>query len=783
MKTRILVILLICTCLNTQAQVQILFQSDQTKSYLLSYTNSYEESQQVINEMIDAIAKFIPKPVNQTKITFNVEESIKITRSQTVVSIYVTHQNIIMSGDVFYKGFNMTDVLVPSKYDFKATLSYKNGTKIKDFVQQITNFTPPFNEVLLQCNDTALANNYDFEVTSVKFYYDYVVRNRFREKAALIDQYFSADFDLNDINKKLSEIDLKVFEEIEKSQSEMNKLKATEDNISNAAFWQALHIETYDPLKLNSKLFDVKKKHSEIQNQLNYTKSIIHELYYDKGVELYNNKKTYDAKTAFEKSLSYNPSYAPSQFYLAQIAFETNKTEEAKLQLKKLFTLDNIDGNTQKAAFSLVSAIEWRDMNSAAGLLTDGKYTEALAAVDKAESFCKSIPSYSCNDTIELIRHDCHQGIYNSYVKSADNLFIVKKYKEAGNEVLKAILYQQKFPEYIPHNDDALALKQKIGIEEYYQSMTKGKEKMISKEYRAAFSEFDHASSLEKDYPVKKDRLLPELLKKSKLEVLLLDVANAESDVKTNNLTNARNTLRQLIEEQKTYGLVDNSALSLRIENLKKSIFSQECMNAQIDYDSKTTAAVNAENEKSFISAETNYKDALLTVEKNPDCDINNDLAKKGKLNVEKPSQYQQLLNQCNDLVKSNSYYKAIESYNKLTTYYNGNAITNYGITHQPLHLYIASFESGFVTYGLTWLIDAGETDNAMFLLKLLKNRNIIKSTTKIQQTALARAYAIRDHNAGSTSDPKLKVTEYTLGDKWFSYFSKEYLKQMKKFK
>jgi len=451
--------------------------------------------------------------------------------------------------------------------------------------------------------------------------------------------------------------------------------------------------------------------------------------------------------------------------------------------LKKLFTFDNIDGNTQKAAFSLVSAIEWRDMNSAAGLLTGGKYTEALAAVDKAESFCKSIPSYNCNDTIELIRRDCHQGIYNNYVKTADNLFIVKKYKEAGNEVLKAILYQQKFPEYIPHNDDALALKQKIGIEEYYQSMTKGKEKMISKEYRAAFSEFDHANSLEKEYPVKKDRLLPELLKKSKLEVLLLDIDNAESDVKTNNLTNARNTLRQVIDEQKTYGLIDNSALSLRIENLKKSIFSQECMNAQKDYDSKTAAAVKAENEKSFISAETNYNDALLTVDKNPDCDINNDLAKKGKLNVEKPSQYQQLLNQCNDLVKSNSYYKAIESYNKLTTYYNGNAIINYGITHQPLHLYIASFESGFVTYGLTWLIDAGETDNAMFLLKLLKNRNIIKSTTKIQQTALARAYAIRDHNAGSTSDPKLKVTEYTLGDKWFSYFSKEYVKQMKKLK
>lgn len=784
MKTRfIFVLLLICFSLSAGAQTQILFQSDQTKSYLLSFNNSYEESQQVINEIIDAISKTIPKPVYQTKITLNINESVRVTRKGNIVSIYVTHQDLKVNGDIFYKGFNLAEVLLPSKYEFTATLSRKDSPFIYNFTQPKIEFKQPFNEVLLQCNDSSLATNYNFVVNETKLYYDMVARDHFRQKAGLIDQYYTADYDLNNINKQLSGINANAFEELEKTQTNINNMKVMCDNITNASFWPVLHIESFDPLMLKAKLSDVRKSLTEVQNQLNYTKSVIHELYNEKGTELYSNNKMQEAKTAFEKSLGYFPNYAPSQYFIAQIAFESNKIDEAKQQIKKLYTFKNIDNNTLINAEKLAKGIEWYDLNIAAGLLTGGKFTEALNAVDKAEAFCKSVPSFTCTDTIELIRRDCHQGIYYSYLKNADKLFVQKKFKEAGNETTKAILYQEKYPNYIPDNEEALAMKQKIGIEEYYDSMKKGKEKMVAKDYRAAFTEFNNAKSLESEYPVQKDRLLPELLKKSKLEVLFLDIDDAQAAVNANNLTLARSIMRQVIDEQKAYGLLDNSALSMRVENLKKAIFSQECMNAQKEYDAKVDAGVNAEVEKNYIAAEASYSEALQTVEKNSDCDINNKIAKNGWTNVEKPSKYQQMLNQCNDLVRNNNYLKAIESYNKLTPFYKDNSISDYGITHQPLHLYIASQHTGFVYYGLTWLTDAGELDNALYLLKQLKQRNVLKSTTKQQQGTLARAIAINDYKNGNAANPKLKVTEYTLGDKWYSYFSKEYLKQIKKLK
>ncbi|HOV12250.1 MAG TPA: hypothetical protein PLL90_10860, partial [Bacteroidales bacterium] len=736
-----------------------------------------------INEIIDAISKTIPKPVYQTKITLTINENIKVTRKGNVVSIYVSYQDLKINGDIFYKGFNMSEVLFPSKYEFTATLSRKNGSVIYKFAQPKNEFKPTFNEVLLQCNDDSLSTAYNFVINETKLYYDMIARDHFRQKAGMIDQYYTADMDITNIGKQLSAINPNAFEEAEKTQASLNSFNTMIENIAQAPFWKLLQIENFDPLMLKTKIVDIKKSHSAIQNQLNYTKSIIHELYYNKGTELYDKNKMAEAKIAFGQSLHYYPTYPPSQFFIAQIAYETNQIDEAKQEIKKLYSLKNIDGNTLSNAARLAKAIEWHDLNIAAGLLTGGKYTDALNATDKAEDFCKSIPSFSCSDTLEFIRRDCHQGIYLNYLKNADKLFTQKKFKEASSEATRGILYQEKFSKYIADNSDAKALKQKIGIDEYYDSMKKGKEKMLVKDYRAAFAEFSNATSIENDYPVQKDRLLPDLLKKSKLESLFLDIDDAEAAVNSNNLTLARNTLRLIIDDQKAYGLSDNSALSVRIENLKKSIFSQECQNVQKDYDTKVDLAIKAEIEKNFIVAHSNYSEALQTVIKNIDCDINNEIAKKGQANTEKPAQYQQWINQCNDCVKNNDYLKAIELYNKLTPYYQDNSIQDYGITHQPLHLYIASQHSGFVYYGLTWLTDAGELENAMYLLKQLKHRNVIKSTTKYQQLALARAYALNDVKNGLTATPKVKVLEYTLGDKWYSYFEKEYLKQIKKLK
>ncbi len=783
MKIRILFLLMLAICLQVGAQNQIVFQSDQSKSYLLSFANTNDESQRIINEMLEAIAKHIPKPVFQTKVTFTVDESVKITRDGKLLTIYVDHQNIKMDGDVFLNGFAMNDVLLPAKYEFVARLSRKNGPLLADFTPPKADFKIPFNEVMLQFTDTLPQNNYKFDITSTKFSYDRESLQRFRERMGYIDQYFAADVDLSNINRQLSDINPNGIDAMDITQASLNAMKIRIDQIEDAGFWRELHIENHDALKLKFKLHEVRERFDDIQRQASHTLSIIYQLFYDRGEDFYNNKRTLEAKTAFEKSLFYNPNFAPAQYYVALIAFESNKTDEAKQEIKKLFGFRNMDDYTLQSAKRLANAIEWTDMNIADGLLTNRQYADALTAVAKAESFCRSLPNYACNDTIELIRGSCHQGIYSDKTTVAENLFEQRRFSEAETAVDNALQYQQKYANYIRTNEAAMDIKEKIRIAQYADAIQKGKDEMALKNYRAAFDDFNKAKGIEDQYPVTKNKLLPDLIKKSKAEVLLLDVADAENAVKVNNLTNARTILRQVMDDQSTYSLYDNTKLTQRIDALKKSILSQECDNAQRDYDTKVAAASRAENEKSYVTADDSYSQALQTIDRNPDCGINGNSARTGKLNVEKPASYQRQFNQCNDMVKNFNYLGAIEAYKKLGDYFTTNTMSSFGFTYQPLHLYIASFESGFALSGMSYFTNAADLEHAMYLMKLLRQRNMKKEATKFQQMELARALAINDYKTNPGFDAKLKVSEYTLGDKWYSYFSSEYLKQVKKFK
>ena len=243
-----------------------------------------------------------------TKFTISLDESVKVTRDKNTVKIFVDYQNIMLNGDIRYKGFDMTDALIPSKYEITASLFRNKNILLADFTPPKTNFSLVFNESQLQFNDTSRLTNYYCIVNSFKFFYDNFARMRFREKVSLVDQYFMSEADLNNIGKQLSDINPNAYENIEGTQKSLNEIKSKLYNITAAAFWQALQINYYDPLSLQPKLLNLQKNYLEIQKQLDITFSEVYKLYYDKALNLYQNKKLTEAKTAFEKSL-----YLPSR--------------------------------------------------------------------------------------------------------------------------------------------------------------------------------------------------------------------------------------------------------------------------------------------------------------------------------------------------------------------------------------------------------------------------------------------------------------------------------------
>ena len=82
-----------------------------------------------------------------------------------------------------------------------------------------------------------------------------------------------------------------------------------------------------------------------------YTYAIGSEKYFDKGLELYNNKKYDDAKFMFERSIVFNPKDSKSYLYLAKIY---NHEENQRKEEYNLDTALLIEPNNEEAILMLM---------------------------------------------------------------------------------------------------------------------------------------------------------------------------------------------------------------------------------------------------------------------------------------------------------------------------------------------------------------------------------------------------------------------------------------------
>jgi len=75
------------------------------------------------------------------------------------------------------------------------------------------------------------------------------------------------------------------------------------------------------------------------------------ENFYEKGLELYKNKKFDDAKFMFEKNIVFNPKNSSSYLYLAKIY---NQQEDQKKEEKNLNTTLLLEPNNEEAILMLM---------------------------------------------------------------------------------------------------------------------------------------------------------------------------------------------------------------------------------------------------------------------------------------------------------------------------------------------------------------------------------------------------------------------------------------------
>lgn len=109
------------------------------------------------------------------------------------MNIEVEFKNFSCSGDIFYKGFNVSEVLFPAKVEFSGNLVDNNNQIKETFSITPTKLNPTYNKFQFTATDTINYNQYKFVFKTKNFIYDESNKADFTHRKNDIEYYYNAD--------------------------------------------------------------------------------------------------------------------------------------------------------------------------------------------------------------------------------------------------------------------------------------------------------------------------------------------------------------------------------------------------------------------------------------------------------------------------------------------------------------------------------------------------------------------------------------------------------------
>lgn len=762
------------------SQSLIVFSDKTTERYLIKYENSYESSQRILNELLQVIADERSENIYYTQLTFEHEQLIRIITNNKKVIIEVDFNNF-RTGQIIYKGFDISEVFVPSKITFKGELLTTQNKHIANYSRNRESLNPYKNHFEFKYLDSLNYKKYNFIVNSKSFIYTNENKELLTRKQEDINYYHSAN---NRILQALSDLsyvnpdNINMIFEYEKMIQGVEHLIA---EIEKSEIKNRLNLNENDPSQFLKKYDDLKYISGNLGQSVRHTISILYEIYYNKGLEFVVNEQIHAAKKMFHKSLEINPVFAPSLFQLAKLDYKDNKIDEASSKILDIFSRMKPDPNTYNLIIDFSSKLVNDYMNMAEDNIKERLFENSLRDINNAEELCNKVQGLNCSKEILVVRIKAKKGIYNNYLNVAKKYLAEDNLDEAEKHINNAISYQRSNSTEVRDADEANKLLLIIKEKEYYKIIENGRNYLKIHSNTQAFETFQKAEQLQKKFNFEPSKELLPLLQKSLKPIILLDIEDGFDLVKNNNIRETRAVLKKTERLIEKYSLTNDKEIANEIIDLKNKIFKKECQNVREKYSEFLLVSQMKKSEKKYIEANIELNNAISAVNKMPECKIDKSRAENEKNEILSAVTYQKMLRETEELIDNNKFQKAVEKYMEASTYFEQLKVEEFGLKHLNLFEFSKNKKSLHLAFMLRYFTTKKEFDNSLELLKILKQREYNSRYLKEEQKQLGNNLAVKDYNVNADNNFKEVLNNYTGGDKWYKYLKKEYTKKWRK--
>jgi tetratricopeptide (TPR) repeat protein len=732
--------------------------------------------------ILNKLAEGQNRPSSSVELSVQYQQTLKVVRnSKTMITVSVEASNIKVTGDVFYKGFDIADVLAPSEINFNYSLllpstsqRMQNGSgSVKISNGNSTVFSFQYTDSVNQNWSLTLDNlRAVFSSASVKVIDDRIL---------LVKDYYGASAQLDQLHNRLLTVNVTDLENLDMHNAALVDIEYTIGLLEAKKFESVLSLATYDPLRFADRLETLRKETAARRMAINEVKRTVYLHFYNIALDLQARGKIERAKEYFMRSLSENPNFAPAAYQLALIHYREGNILKADDLGTDIVQCMTPDPDIYRLTIDLLNDIYLDLIDESGKLVQQKNFSDALLYLDRANNLCESVKGVRCDERLTEGYSKAYQGIYQSKIGLARKAYQENNLTKAEDLAREAIRYRDRYSRYVPNADEANAVLKAIRQKKYENTITAGRAQVSLQQYDKALQTFKEADVMLRNYGLTPDIELPDLKKQAAKSAMFARINRANDFVKTNNLAEARKISKEVDGMFATYDLSGDNELVAKFNILRQNIFSQECVNAQRSLDDRYRMMIEAINKKNYLEADRLYKEADKLLQDYADCSLNSGSMRADHDSIIPAYVYQYLVKEAVDLQASKKMPEAVAKYREAERYYYQNEVSRFGLAHKKL-LEVAADKGKdeYLVYLGNYYRGLKEYENSLEAYKILISRNTKPKLYSSDLYQLGIELAIRDKSANPSLNPKTKVLEYTSGNKALDKLGKGYKKGWK---
>jgi len=549
----LVVVLLLSTQLHGQSQ--IIFNKEETQNFLIKYRqgdNSFK------HHIFNKLASGYNKHVSNVEFTFSFKQKRQILKLGNNLQFKVDMNDISVSGDILYKDFNVGEALIPGKVSF--TLQWLRGNQILNSYTFNNVIISGENVSLVNMNVTDTLNLSGYKIKLVNKVFDYTLSNKqlFDESTGIIDDYYAENIRARNKLRYITGVNAdrdylihsENFNDLYRYRDSANSALAYVKNVKQKAFYKTLPLNENDPKGIKTKLNKIKNTAERLKTVCTEILDNLDEVYYDKGIEMLTMHKPNQADYFFNKSIEFNPQFAPSHFQLARLYYNGGYIDKA---VNKVFEIRGMspDPETKMQTVELAEGI-YSDFLLDAGLLnSEGNYDEAINILYRARDICMNFPEVQCRSNMDIEMSRAVNGKYNMILNDIDLSIRNNNLQEAESIIKEALNFAEQNRTFIPNNNDAAERISDL----YFEYIDRAKQLNLNNRFENALAELDQASRICNSYnEINCSEDLNREYKNSHTGVYNNYLYDAEQNFRSGNNLNAET----IVEKAKSYRIQHN---------------------------------------------------------------------------------------------------------------------------------------------------------------------------------------------------------------------------------